>query len=469
MRKYTFKTFLMFSAIQFSFCWFAVIQLSENQVEKNADADDTYVIIISIDGFPASALWDERFPLPAIRSLAENGVWSTHFVPSTPTVTWPNHTTLATGVFSDKHGVLTNGRFVRTHRGVGRQSNLDRSDLTSHPAIFDVAYEAGLITAEVNWPVTRNAETLHFSMPDAPGAIRSTTPQLLGELLEAGILKDDTDATFRSGTILNRDEIWTAAAEHLIINHQPNLLLFHLLNVDSTHHQFGEGTHPGFTALTLADAHVQRILNALDKAGIREKTSIFLVSDHGFMNVKQEVHPNILLRQHGLIESDDSGNLTGTRVYAVSNGGTAMVFALNPDTKEQDLEEAYNVLSEAEGISRVLRPDEYHQYGLPQPDENSSMGDLLLNASQHVSFGNAVMGENHIKDHDRVRGTHGYLSDVPEMKTIFIASGYGIRSGMELERIDNRSVAPTAARILGLVMEDADGEILEEIFENGER
>ena len=50
------------------------------------------------------------------------------------------------------------------------------------------------------------------------------------------------------------------------------------------------------------------------------------------------------------------------------------------------------------------------------------------------------------------------------MKTIFVASGYRIRSGIELGEIDNRSLAPTAARILGLIMEQADGEILEEIF-----
>jgi len=431
-----------------------------------SSSQDTYVVIISIDGVPAQALWDDRFPLPAIRSLAENGVWSTRMIPSTPTVTWPNHTTLVTGVFSDKHGVLTNGRFVRTHSGVGRYSYLDRSELTSYPAIYDIAYEAGLITAEVNWPVTRNTETLHFSLPDAPGAIRHTTPQFLDELLEAGILKDDTDTTFRSGTILNRDEIWTAAAEHLILNHQPNLMLFHLLNVDGTHHQYGEGTHPGFTALTLADSHVQRILNALDKAGIREQTTIFLVSDHGFMNVTREVHPNILLHKNGLIETDENGNVTDAKVYAVSNGGSAMVFSLNPETKEEDLEKARSVLSGAEGISHVLRPDEYHKYGLPQPEDNKNMGHLVLNASQHVSFGNAVVGENHIQDHDRVRGTHGYLSDISEMKTIFVASGHGVRSGVELGAVDNRSVAPTAARILGLVMEDADGEILESIIEN---
>ena len=463
MRKSFFNSLLVFILV--SFTWPAAKQLSASDSDKNRSVEDTYVVIISIDGFPTDALWDDRLPLPAIRSLAENGVYSTRLIPSTPTVTWPNHTTLVTGVYADKHGVLTNGRFVRTHNGVGRYSNLDRSELTTHPAIFDVAYEAGLVTADVNWPVTRNAETLHFSFPDAPAAIRHTTPQLLEELLEAGILKDDREMTFRSGTILNRDEIWTATAEHLILNHQPNLLLFHLLNVDSTHHQFGEGTHPGLTALTLADSHVKRILDALDEAGIREQTAIFLVSDHGFMNVTKEVHPNILLRKHGLIETDENGSITDAKVHVVSNGGSAMVFGLNAETKEEDLEKAYSIFAEAEGISYVLTPSDYPQYGLPQPQDNPNMGDLLLNASQRFSFGNDIIGDYYITEHEQVRGTHGYLSDVPEMKTIFVASGYRIRSGIELGEIDNRSIAPTAAQILGLIMEQADGEILEEIFE----
>lgn len=458
---------LLLYTILFSFIQLTAYADNPNDRSKlHTDKHNNYVVIISIDGFPASALWDKRLPLNTIRSLAKNGVWSTNFIPSTPTVTWPNHTTMVTGVFSEKHGVLTNGRFVRTHNGVGRYSNVDRIDLTSHQAIYDVAFEAGMITAEVNWPVTRGAETLHFSLPDAPNAIANTTPQLVKELIDSGVLEDDTDETFRSGGILRRDDAWTAAAEHLIINHQPNILLFHLLNVDGTHHEFGKGTRPGLTALTLADSQVKRIVEALKTAGIQDRTTIFIVSDHGFMNVTHQVNPNILLRKHGLIEVDEEDNTTEIRVQAISNGGTAMVFALNEETKNEDLKKAYNILNGAEGISRVLKPSEYSEFGLPQPGDNQNMGDLLLNADKHFSFGNNIVGDHHILELESVRGTHGYLSDVPEMKTIFIASGYKIKPGIELERIDKRSVAPTAARILGLVMEDADGKILEEILEN---
>jgi len=455
--------------IRYSLVFLFLLFFLSGTVAENTQIDnpgkDRYVVIISIDGFPAEALWDERIPLKAIRSLAGSGVWSDKFIPSTPTVTWPNHTTLVTGVHPEKHGVLTNGRYVDTRFGIVRDSNVDRQALTSHPSIYDAAYEAGLITAEINWPVTRNAETLHFSMPDAPNGIEHTTPQLLRELLEAGILDDETDATFRSKGIISRDDIWTAAAEHVIINHRPNLLLFHLLNVDSTHHRYGKATSAGFTSLALADTQIQRILNALELSGIRDRTSVFVVSDHGFMNVTHRVHPNILLREHGLIELDENGMFLDANILAVSNGGTAMVFSRNSDTREQDLDIAYRIFSAAEGISRVIRPEEYPAFGLPLPEENANMGHLVLNAAENYSFGNDLSGIDHVEKLNETVGSHGYLADVPEMKTLFIASGFGIRSGMQLGRIDNRSLAPTAAAILGLMMPNADGSVLQEILE----
>jgi predicted AlkP superfamily pyrophosphatase or phosphodiesterase len=432
--------------------------------EKDKElSDDRYVIIISIDGFPSEALWDERIPLHSMRNLANSGVWSTHFVASTPTVTWPNHTTIVTGVHPEKHGLLTNGKFVRDENGVRRSNDVNRSELTTYPAIYDHAYEAGLITAEVNWPVTRNAETMHFSLPDTPNEMAYITPQLLTELVEAGIFKDETAPIFRTGGQPNRDDTFTLTAEHLIVHHQPNLLLFHLLNVDSTHHRFGKGPGPGFTALTLADTHVQRIVNALEAAGIKDQSTIFIVSDHGFMNITKQIHPNVLLKKHGLIELDDDSNTVDVRVQVAANGGSAMVFALNEDTKDEDIKKAYSILKDTEGISRIIKPEEYKAYGLPLPEENDSMGHLLLHAEQHYSFGNSVTG-NHIISLDGVRGAHGYMSDIPEMKTIFIASGKGIASGIELNRVDNRSVAPTAAYLLGFEMKTADGEILEKIL-----
>src|SRR5579871_1960840 len=84
-------------------------------------ADDRHVILITMDGFPAYVYQDPRAPIPTIRKLAAEGVAAEGMKVANPSVTWPNHTTLVTGVYPAKHSVLFNGLMVRGVAGqVGR-------------------------------------------------------------------------------------------------------------------------------------------------------------------------------------------------------------------------------------------------------------------------------------------------------------------------------------------------------------
>jgi predicted AlkP superfamily pyrophosphatase or phosphodiesterase len=150
-------------------------------------------------------------------------------IPSSPTVTWPNHHSIATGVHPEKHGVLTNGRFVRDSEGrITREMELDRYELSTYPTLYDLAFHSGLITGAVNWPVTRNTKTLHFDLSDAPYSVENATSQLLSELLEAGILEDKTSQTLNRLGATARDYAWTLIASHILRTHKPNVMLFHL-------------------------------------------------------------------------------------------------------------------------------------------------------------------------------------------------------------------------------------------------
>src|SRR3954447_12766105 len=84
-----------------------------------AESSDRHVVVISIDGLPASYLDDPQAALPVIRGLVQSGVAAPGGMRvSDPSVTWPNHTTLMTGVHPDRHGVLYNGLAERAGRGV---------------------------------------------------------------------------------------------------------------------------------------------------------------------------------------------------------------------------------------------------------------------------------------------------------------------------------------------------------------
>lgn len=425
--------------------------------------EERYVVIISIDGVPADYLWNEEVPLPTIRGLAKEGVWAEAMAPSTPTKTWAMHTTMVTGVHPGTHRVLTNGLFTEINgRRFGYRNDLDRDELTTQPTVYDRAHEAGLRTAGINWPVTRNVETLDDNFPDAPKTFSHTTPQLRTELIDQGLLEEGADVDYPFASPTQADYTWTSAATHLIKNRTPDLLLFHLLNVDTMHHRHGASSWPGFTALAYADTQVQRVLDALEEAGVREQTAIFVVSDHGFMNVDKTIHPNVLLRQVGLLEANEEGEVEQARVQVVENGGSAMVYATGR-AEEGDLETARALIEGSEGIDRVVGPESYDEYGLPHPSNEERMGDLLLEAAPGYAFGNSTEG-NYVVSLDETIGKHGYTSKAPGMNTLFVASGGGVRSGAELDTVGMRSVAPTVARLLGLELDTAEGPVLESIL-----
>src|ERR1700738_1342631 len=76
-------------------------------------ARDRHVIVISLDGFPNYALNDPTVPLPVLRKLIREGASADGLKSVTPTVTWPNHTAIVTGVDAARHGVIYNGMPVR--------------------------------------------------------------------------------------------------------------------------------------------------------------------------------------------------------------------------------------------------------------------------------------------------------------------------------------------------------------------
>ena len=132
---------------------------------------------------------------------------------------------------------------------------------------------------------------------------------------------------FKKAPITFRDEIWTRAGEHIIKTHKPNLLLFHLLTTDSSQHRYGARSLGGDTALSHADAKVARLVEACRQAGILDKTTFVIVSDHGFRTVKRSIRANVMLKAKGLDGS----------AWVIPEGGTAMVYATRAADKAKTI------------------------------------------------------------------------------------------------------------------------------------
>jgi predicted AlkP superfamily pyrophosphatase or phosphodiesterase len=427
---------------------------------QRPDTTANHVVIISLDGFAGWALDDPYLPAPTLRRLASKGAMAKGMRPVNPTVTWPNHTSMVTGVTPSRHGVLFNGILLRSPGGQPRiEPWRDKKEMVRAKTLYDAAHEKGMTTAQVDWVAILNAPTITWEFPERP----DPKGQVARELVKTGVISDEDLASFATKNIVYRDQIWTEAALHILRQHRPNLLLFHLLNLDSTQHRYGPRTPAAMTTMTLLDSQVRRIVDTLEQTGLMPRTTVFVVSDHGFKTVKRQIRANAALLKAGLISAQD-GKVTKTEAYAVPEGGTAMIYVTVPDPSGAVLQRVKQALDGLEGIDRVIEPAQYAEFGLPLPRDNEQMGALFLAAKDGYAF-TADINEPFVVDAPATSlGTHGYISTEPDIRALFIASGRGIKPGVVLESVNTVDIAPTAARLLGVELRDVEGRVLTDIL-----
>jgi predicted AlkP superfamily pyrophosphatase or phosphodiesterase len=422
-----------------------------------------HVVIITLDGFGGWALDDPYLPVPALRSLASRGVRAKAMRPVNPTVTWPNHTSIVTGVSPARHGVLFNGMLVRDGGLPPRvEPWRDKPEMVRVPTLYDAAHAAGLTTAQVDWVAILNAPSITWEFAERPER-PDAKPAISREMVAAGALAQADVDSFATRNIVWRDEVWTNAAVHILREHRPNLLLFHLLALDSTQHRYAPRTPAAMLAMAHLDTQVARIVKTLDETGLMPETTIFVLSDHGFKTVKRQILPNAALLKAGLLKTVD-GKITEAQAYVVPEGGSALLYVTVPDPSGDILTRAKQALAGLEGIDAAVEPADYARYGLPQPSANPQMGELFLTAKEGYAFAAAAGSQTVIDAPEGSLGAHGYVSTDPDIQSLFIASGRGVRPGVTLESVTNLDVAPTAARLLGVDLKDVEGRVLTEIL-----
>lgn len=428
---------------------------------------DRHVVLISIDGFPAYMWRDASVPVPNLRRLAAEGATANAMTVVNPSITWINHTTLVTGVHPRKHGVLFNGLLVRQGNKPPKiEPWVDKSKLVFAPTLYDAAHAAGLTTAESDWVAVTRTGTIDWSFAEIPKA----EDPVVKEMIADGALTPQELAWMQPPGRKNMawvDDIWTRAACYMFKKHKPNLLLYHTLNTDSTHHRYGPESPPSYTALAYADRLVGDVIRAVDESGRRAQTTFIVTTDHGFKKVSKYVYPNVALKQAGLLRAAGP-TVTQCDAYVMSQGGMAFAYILDPARKTELLPKVREILARTEGIAQVLDGREGPSLGMPTPEENQGMGDLILYPKPGFAFSAGVTGDATTAPTTNYGGTHGFPASDPELDGIFIASGAGIRRGVRLDRIQNLDVAPTIARLLGLSLPNVEGRVLAEVLQ-GER
>jgi predicted AlkP superfamily pyrophosphatase or phosphodiesterase len=420
-----------------------------------AQSSNRTVVVISLDGFPADALKDPLLPVPTLRRLMAEGSCADSMKPINPTVTWPNHTAMVTGVNAIQHQVLFNGLLSVTdpHQPPKIEPWRPKEQMVHSPTVYDLAFQAGMITAQVDWVAIYDARTITWQFaekPDPEGKIER-------ELIAAGEVTKEQLRSFAGQNSAWQDRIWADAAVDILEKHKPNLLLVHFLALDSTNHEFGPGSGASYTAMAFLDDRVKQILSAIEKSGRASLTTVFIVSDHGFRRVQQEIHPDVLLRQKGFAKA------SGGSVWVIPDGGVAMLYVTDPAQRSTLLPQLRTLFQSLEGVDHVYDAGEFASLGLPTRAQSDQAPDLLLSAKQGYLFEDATADE--LISPSKDRGAHGYLSDDPSMQAIFIASGAAIKKGVRLPQVSSVDVAPTIATLLGLDLKNASGHAILQILE----
>ena len=411
-----------------------------------------YLILVSVDGFANQMLWDPQAPMPFLRAQLPNAaVADEGQICSFPTVTWPNHTTLVTGVAPRVHGVLANNVYDRQARERLQliiDPVFDKDELLKVPTLYDVAHEAGLRTAALAWPATRQARSLTWCIPDMhvrDGFARYATPGLLDRFRAAGLPVDRYGPWLSDPTGgAKRDWLWVEAALKLYEREKPQLLLIHLVEMDHVLHRYGPGSGDDLWVATYTDYCLRRLWEgARARLGPDARVTLIISSDHGFFAVTHSIQLGVFFKQQ----------FPALKPVIVPQGGSAAIYL--PETSPAQRHAVASALRRLEGVEEVFEPPAFHALGQPTPQESPWAPDLWVAASEGYSFSASRSGEEIIRRGGR-RGTHGFLPHHEKMRGVFVAFGAGIAEGVKLGKVDNREVAPTAAALLGLELEHAE-------------
>lgn len=413
------------------------------------------VILITIDGLkPDNYLNPDAHGLkvPTLRWLVQQGAVSDGALSVFPTLTYPAHTSLVTGVNPGTHGIVGNRSFDPLDDDL-EGWRWYAEDIAVEP-IWRVAQEHGLKTALIHLPVSVGAK-VSWVVPEYWRAKNRQDQKLLRAVSTPGLLEGvatrypDFWSRYLPPNV--KDDSLTDIAVDLLNQGTPQLLVMHLIEVDSAQHKFGIDTPEARHAIEQDDRQVGRVLAALSQRGILGETAVVVASDHGFRSARTVVRPCTLLTAAGLI-AEDASKIVDWKATVLANAGQAYVY-VKDDTDEPTRQRVRDLFVAKQkepnsGIGRIYEATEIRELG------GDPTAFLALGAAEDFQFGAGCIGS--YAGPSGYIATHGFDPRDPEMRASLLMVGPTIAHG----RIPNArliDVAPTIANWLNLPLPHAEG------------
>ncbi len=426
-----------------------------------------HVIVISEDALVYEDL-ETLKEYPNFRKIWEKAARVDRTRSVYPSVTYPAHASMMTGVYPDRHGVINNEQTI-----IGEVSSkwVHFRDSVKAPTIFDRAKAAGLTTASVFWPVTGNDPAIDYLIDEYWPQDGETLRQCFknsgssAEVLEKAI--DPNLHLLISRVHPYCDQFINACACAIIRAFKPNLLMVHMANIDDYRHKTGIFSPRVTGGLYEIDLWLGDIIKAAQDAGIYDDTTFFIISDHGQMNICRTIAPNVLLAENGLITVAADGAFADYQAFCKSTGMSCQVYLRDPDDSAV-YDKVHALLRHmcdegVYGISRVYTAEEALR------EERLSGGfSFVLETDGYTSFRNdwtrPLVRTLDISDYRFGRATHGHHPDKGPQPTL-LAFGPDIRAGAHIEtRRPIVDIPVTVARALGVDMPGVEGSAIEEML-----
>jgi predicted AlkP superfamily pyrophosphatase or phosphodiesterase len=377
------------------------------------------LVVISIDGLDYRYLRDGDklgLRIPNLRRLMREGEMAAGVEGVFPTVTWPSHTTMITGVPPAVHGILGN----RRPKEEGGDYYWDVS-LLKVKTLWQAARSAKLKTAAITWPVTVT-DQIDFNLPeyfqgrngggmDLRSIESKATPGLVEKIRRV----------FPSFTQEWMDDRTRALATvYLLKYEQPDLLLLHFVDLDAAAHHHGPFSREANAVLEYTDELLGQIL-----AAVPAQAAVALVSDHGFERADKVVDVNQVLAQEGVAGRVEMrfGMLTTDQVAVANWLRTAAAAGKY-------------------GIGRELPKEELQRFA---PQFANAVA--AFESAPHHLFGAAARGELYAKPAET--GVHGLWPGRADYRASFIVWGKGIKPG-RVPEVSMLDIAPRLAKLLGV-------------------
>ena len=426
------------------------------------------VLMISIDGLKPEYVLEadaRGLKLPYLRSLVRDGVYAEGVVGVWPTVTYPSHTTLVTGVTPAEHGIYNNVLFDPDHRFSGAWKWYAAE--IQVPTLWQVAHNGGLPTASVGWPVSVGATDVDWLIPEfwrGPSPSGAWNPS--DRNLMAAISRPDTllkqlepvagEYMMGNDTTIAGDETKTRYSIEILRRQKPSFMTIHLSSLDDAQHAHGPFSAEANQDIEAIDGMVERLANAALSSD--PSTVVLVVSDHGFLTLTHAVNLNIPFVQAGLIQTavdpeTHSPTIGAWKAMPWSAGGMAAIILhdANDHQTGQQVRELLTKLAadQNNGIQEILDRDAMKtRGGFP------GAAFVVVLKQGYYLFGGGLTGSM-ISPIPGTRGSHGFSPEFPEMRASFFMAGVGIAHHRDLGVIDMRQIAPTVAKILNVPMPTA--------------